>query len=193
MSSLLLKKLSQKLRKEKEENKKQIIIILSRNNYNSCLYVHLCSSGVFLLKLSGCHFLFQAIKEEIDGLQEELDIVINLGSELIAACGEPDKPIVKKSIDEVQLACFLSHQNAFQKGFFLTTAYLIEVVASLVRGTKRVLMFILQLNSAWDSLNKAWKDRVDKLEEAMQAAVQYQDGLQVRASWCVCWQENRAG
>ncbi|XP_027953555.1 dystonin isoform X3 [Eumetopias jubatus] len=81
----------------------------------------------------------EAIKEEIDGLQEELDIVINLGSELIAACGEPDKPIVKKSIDE--------------------------------------------LNSAWDSLNKAWKDRVDKLEEAMQAAVQYQDGLQAIFDW----------
>lgn len=34
-------------------------------------------------------------------LQEELDAVVNLGSELIAACGEPDKPLVKKSIDEV--------------------------------------------------------------------------------------------
>lgn len=38
----------------------------------------------------------------------------------------------------------------------------------------------LQLNSAWDALNKTWKERVDKLAEAMQAAVQYQDGLQVR-------------
>ncbi|XP_062953870.1 dystonin isoform X2 [Cynocephalus volans] len=81
----------------------------------------------------------EAIREEIDGLQEELDIVINLGSELIAACGEPDKPIVKKSIDE--------------------------------------------LNSAWDSLNKAWKDRIEKLEEAMRAAVQYQDGLQAIFDW----------
>ncbi|XP_029394931.1 dystonin isoform X8 [Mus pahari] len=81
----------------------------------------------------------EAIREEIDSLQEELDMVITLGSELIAACGEPDKPIVKKSIDE--------------------------------------------LNSAWDSLNKAWKDRVDRLEEAMQAAVQYQDGLQGIFDW----------
>ncbi|XP_036271368.1 dystonin isoform X28 [Pipistrellus kuhlii] len=81
----------------------------------------------------------EAIREEIDGLQEELDVVINLGSELITACGEPDKPIVKKSIDE--------------------------------------------LNSAWDSLNKAWKDRVDRLEEAMQAAVHYQDGLQAIFDW----------
>ncbi|XP_053520953.1 dystonin isoform X13 [Artibeus jamaicensis] len=81
----------------------------------------------------------EAIREEIDGLQEELDIVVNLGSELIAACGEPDKPIVKKSIDE--------------------------------------------LNSAWDSLNKSWKDRVERLEEAMQAAVQYQDGLQAIFDW----------
>ncbi|XP_049632684.1 dystonin isoform X1 [Suncus etruscus] len=81
----------------------------------------------------------EAIREEIEGLQEELDIVVNLGSELITACGEPDKPIVKKSIDE--------------------------------------------LNSAWDSLNKAWKDRIDKLKDAMQAAVQYQDGLQAIFDW----------
>ncbi|XP_019376077.1 PREDICTED: dystonin isoform X11 [Gavialis gangeticus] len=81
----------------------------------------------------------EAIREEIDGLQEELDTVVILGSELIAACGEPDKPIVNKSIDE--------------------------------------------LNSAWDTVNKAWKERVDKLDEAMQAAVQYQDGLQAIFDW----------
>ncbi|XP_068926771.1 dystonin isoform X20 [Petaurus breviceps papuanus] len=81
----------------------------------------------------------EVIREEIDGLQEELDMVVNLGSELIAACGEPDKPIVNKSIDE--------------------------------------------LNSAWDSLNKAWKDRVDRLDDAMQTAVQYQDGLQAIFDW----------
>ncbi|XP_074093361.1 dystonin isoform X18 [Macrotis lagotis] len=81
----------------------------------------------------------EVIREEIDGLQEELDMVVNLGSELIAACGEPDKPIVNKSIDE--------------------------------------------LNSAWDSLNKAWKERVDRLNDAMQTAVQYQDGLQAIFDW----------
>lgn len=32
---------------------------------------------------------------------------------------------------------------------------------------------------AWETLNKTWKERVDRLEEAMQAAVQFQDGLQV--------------
>lgn len=46
-------------------------------------------------------FSLQAVKEEIDGLQEELETVVSLGSELRAACGEPDKPIVNKSIDEV--------------------------------------------------------------------------------------------
>ncbi|XP_068266571.1 dystonin isoform X3 [Nyctibius grandis] len=81
----------------------------------------------------------EAAKEEIDGLQEELETVVSLGSELRAACGEPDKPIVNKSIDE--------------------------------------------LNSAWDALNKTWKERVDKLIEAMQAAVQYQDGLQALFDW----------
>ncbi|NXH38419.1 DYST protein, partial [Dicaeum eximium] len=81
----------------------------------------------------------EAAKEEIDGLQEELEAVVGLGSELRAACGEPDKPIVNKSIDE--------------------------------------------LNSAWDALNKTWKERVDKLGEAMLAAVQYQDGLQALFDW----------
>ncbi|XP_045150782.1 dystonin isoform X3 [Echinops telfairi] len=81
----------------------------------------------------------ESLREEIEGLQEELEMVINLGSELISACGEPDKPIVKKSMDE--------------------------------------------LHSAWDSLNKAWRDRVDKLDEAMQAAVHYQDGLQTLFDW----------
>ncbi|XP_018416047.1 PREDICTED: dystonin isoform X2 [Nanorana parkeri] len=81
----------------------------------------------------------ESIKEEIDGLQEELDLVFSLGSELISGCGEPDKPVVNKSIDE--------------------------------------------LNSAWDMLNKTWKERVEKLNEAMQAAVKYQDGLQALFDW----------
>ncbi|XP_055745840.1 dystonin-like isoform X11 [Salvelinus fontinalis] len=81
----------------------------------------------------------ESFKEEIDGLQEELDVVRNLGAELMAACGEPDKPVIKKSIDEVNLA--------------------------------------------WETLNKAWKERVDRLDEAMQAAVQFQDGLQGMFDW----------
>ena len=44
----------------------------------------------------------QGFKEEIDGLQEELEVVQNLGTELMTACGEPDKPIMKKSLDEVE-------------------------------------------------------------------------------------------
>uniref|UniRef100_A0A8D3DJ03 Dystonin n=1 Tax=Scophthalmus maximus TaxID=52904 RepID=A0A8D3DJ03_SCOMX len=78
-------------------------------------------------------------KEEIDGLQEELDVVQNQGAELMTACGEPDKPVIKKSIDEV--------------------------------------------NSAWENLNKTWKERGERLEEAMQAAVQFQDGLQGMFDW----------
>lgn len=76
-------------------------------------------------------------------MQEELDMVINLGSELIAACGEPDKPIVKKSIDEVQPAYFLLLSEWFFKRIFLTKAYLIEVVGNLAYDTERVLIFTL--------------------------------------------------
>ncbi|KAK7902142.1 hypothetical protein WMY93_018911 [Mugilogobius chulae] len=81
----------------------------------------------------------EGFKEEIDGLQEELDAVQNQGAELMAACGEPDKPVIKKSLDEVA--------------------------------------------SAWESLNKTWKERGDRLDEAMQAAVQFQDGLQGMFDW----------
>ncbi|XP_073337728.1 dystonin [Pagrus major] len=81
----------------------------------------------------------EGFKEEIDGLQEELDVVQNQGAELMTACGEPDKPVIKKSIDEV--------------------------------------------NSAWENLNKTWKERVERLDEAMQAAVQFQDGLQGMFDW----------
>ncbi|PWA25603.1 hypothetical protein CCH79_00001560 [Gambusia affinis] len=81
----------------------------------------------------------EGFKEEIDGLQEELEMVRNQGAELMTACGEPDKPVIKKSVDEV--------------------------------------------NSAWENLNKTWKERVERLDEAMQAAVQFQDGLQGMFDW----------
>lgn len=43
----------------------------------------------------------QTIKEETDGLHEELEFIRLLGTDLIFACGETEKPEVKKSIDEV--------------------------------------------------------------------------------------------
>ncbi|XP_056291885.1 dystonin isoform X5 [Pseudoliparis swirei] len=81
----------------------------------------------------------EGFREEIDGLQEELDVVQNQGAELMIACGEPDKPVIKKSLEEV--------------------------------------------NSVWENLNKTWKERVERLEEAMQTAVQFQDGLQGMFDW----------
>ncbi|XP_062870398.1 microtubule-actin cross-linking factor 1, isoforms 1/2/3/4/5 isoform X12 [Trichomycterus rosablanca] len=76
----------------------------------------------------------EAIKAETDGLREELEIVRTLGADLIFACGETEKPEVKKTIDE--------------------------------------------MNAAWDGLNRTWRERMEKLEEAMTASVQYQDALQ---------------
>uniref|UniRef100_A0A8B9KP53 Microtubule actin crosslinking factor 1 n=1 Tax=Astyanax mexicanus TaxID=7994 RepID=A0A8B9KP53_ASTMX len=76
----------------------------------------------------------EAIKAETDGLREELEIVRTLGADLIFACGETEKPEVKKTIDE--------------------------------------------MNAAWEGLNRTWRERMEKLEEAMTASVQYQDALQ---------------
>ncbi|XP_053563264.1 microtubule-actin cross-linking factor 1 isoform X5 [Bombina bombina] len=44
------------------------------------------------------------IKEESDGLHEELEFIRILGADLIFACGETEKPEVKKSIDEMNSA-----------------------------------------------------------------------------------------
>ncbi|XP_068188907.1 microtubule-actin cross-linking factor 1, isoforms 1/2/3/4 isoform X5 [Antennarius striatus] len=76
----------------------------------------------------------EAIKAETDGLREELEFVRTLGADLIFACGETEKPEVKKTIDE--------------------------------------------MNAAWEGLNRAWRERMERLEEAMTASVQYQDALQ---------------
>eukprot|EP00063_Salmo_salar_P058160 XP_014032995.1 PREDICTED: microtubule-actin cross-linking factor 1-like isoform X24 [Salmo salar] len=76
----------------------------------------------------------EAIKAETDGLREELEFVRTLGADLIFACGETEKPEVKKTIDE--------------------------------------------MNAAWEGLNRTWRERMERLEEAMTASVQYQDTLQ---------------
>ncbi|KAI7798683.1 putative microtubule-actin cross-linking factor 1 [Triplophysa rosa] len=76
----------------------------------------------------------EAIKAETDGLREELEIVRMLGADLIFACGETEKPEVKKTIDE--------------------------------------------MNVAWEGLNRTWRERMERLGEAMTASVQYQDALQ---------------
>lgn len=39
-----------------------------------------------------------------------------------------------------------------------------------------------QMNAAWEGLNRTWRERMERLEEAMTASVQYQDALQVCAS-----------
>lgn len=116
-------------------------------------------------------FLYiQGFKEEIDGLQEELDAVQNQGAELMTACGEPDKPVIKKSIDEV----------VFFFPFFLSHSFAVAFIHLHVAHFEILAMSMShQVNSAWENLNKAWRERVERLEEAMQAAVQFQDGLQV--------------
>lgn len=60
--------------------------------------------------------LLQAIKGETDGLREELEFVRTLGADLIFACGETEKPEVKKTIDEVR--SLVSHDRTWSWGFW---------------------------------------------------------------------------
>lgn len=68
------------------------------------MYLFIVGSSLFFYFLHCSHGRLdwlQGYREEIDGLQDELNVVQNLGAELMTACGEPDKPVIKKSIDEV--------------------------------------------------------------------------------------------
>lgn len=106
----------------------------------------------------------QAIKAETDGLREELEIVRTLGADLIFACGETEKPEVKKTIDEVSVT---SHGG--------NTLFII--IIKKIFG--QLVLFAIQMNAAWEGLNRTWRERMERLEEAMTASVQYQDALQV--------------
>ncbi|KAG8142952.1 hypothetical protein E2320_000252, partial [Naja naja] len=50
-------------------------------------------------------------------------------------------------------------------------------------GKPEVKKSIDEMNSAWEHLNRTWKERLEKLGEAMQSAVQYQDNLQAMFDW----------
>lgn len=99
-------------------------------------------------------------------------MVQNQGAELLTACGEPDKPVIKKSLDEVTDN---TQNHLYKDSFFILVCQFL----CLHMACGEVLVSFFQVNSAWENLNKTWKERVERLEEAMQAAVQFQDGLQV--------------
>jgi hypothetical protein len=44
---------------------------------------------------------------------------------------------------------------------------------------------VSQMNVAWEGLDRTWRERMERLEEAMVASVQYQDALQVSVPECI--------
>ncbi|XP_068953084.1 microtubule-actin cross-linking factor 1, isoforms 6/7-like [Petaurus breviceps papuanus] len=65
------------------------------------LVLHMEDAGPEPEGIRGRLSAMQALREEVDGLQSELDALGALGQELLSACGDGDRPEVTRSTDEL--------------------------------------------------------------------------------------------
>ncbi|PKU32043.1 hypothetical protein llap_17653 [Limosa lapponica baueri] len=123
----------------------------------------------------------ETVKEEIDGLQEELETVLNLGFELRGACGEPDKPIVNKSIDEQFKTEAYQQQIEMERLNHQAELLLKKVTEESDKHTVQDPLSELKL--MWDSLEEKIINRQHKLEGALLALGQFQHALDELLTW----------
>lgn len=78
------------------------------------------------------------------------------------------RPLMRWEINAV--ICFWKDKNIF-----------FDMWSCMLNHSHNPFMFLSfsKMNAAWEGLNRTWRERMERLEEAMTASVQYQDALQV--------------
>ncbi|XP_014680833.1 PREDICTED: dystonin-like [Priapulus caudatus] len=142
-----------------------------------------------------------AIKDEIEGTQPDIDACKQTGQSLMQLCGEPDKPEVKKNMedldtawDSVNATCGKREENLLDDLHRELEASAPKVESLLARGAELLSKGDVEnapglghslktLKQRWDNAQMRAQDRRHKLEIALKQAHEFHEALQSFVVW----------